>query len=63
MMEARDAVDEVLDELHDVRQRIWDSCDRDLDRYFAMLQDLHRELIRQGWTEAPPPPTKGESAA
>lgn len=58
MTETRNAVDEALDELHEVRQRIWDACDRDLDKYFAVLQDLHHELIRQGWKEAPPPPAR-----
>jgi hypothetical protein len=55
--------DPLLDELDEVRERIWDSCDRDLDKYFAMLQEGHRELVRQGWKEAPPPPERDKSAA
>jgi hypothetical protein len=54
MTEPRNAVDEALDELYEVRQRIWESCDCDLDTYFAMLQAYHKQLLLEGWKEAPP---------
>jgi hypothetical protein len=61
--EPRTAVDEVLDELYEVRQRIWDECDRDLDKYFARQVELMEQLRREGWKFAPPPPARDNSPA
>lgn len=63
MTRRRDAVDDALDELYEVRRRIWDACDRDLDKYFAVLQEYHQQLLRAGWREAPPREAEKRSAA
>ncbi|HLM65944.1 MAG TPA: hypothetical protein VK358_00385 [Longimicrobium sp.] len=63
MSDRRDAFDEVLDELYEVRRRIWDECDRDLDTYFARQVELMEQLRRDGWKFAPPPPVRDKSAA
>ncbi len=64
MSHHRDAVDEVLDELHDLRNEISARFDNDPRKYVAYLHDLHQQLLREGWVEAPPPPARqGKSAA
>ena len=63
MNEHRDAVDEVLEELHELREGISARFDRDPKKYLAYLQELHQQLLREGWKEAPPPPKRGKSAA
>lgn len=64
MSEPRSAVDEVLDELQEVRRQIDARFDNDPRKYGAHLRELHEQLLREGWTEAPPPPAKqGQSAA
>jgi hypothetical protein len=63
MARRRNAADDVLDEPYAVRRRIWDACDRDIDRYFAILQERHEQLVREGWREAPLRSTKGQSVA
>jgi uncharacterized protein (DUF2249 family) len=63
MNEPRDPVDEVLDELHGLRMEISARFDHDPARLIAHLQELHHEMIRQGWKEAPPPPAQDQSAA
>ncbi|HEX2081744.1 MAG TPA: hypothetical protein VHG08_28830 [Longimicrobium sp.] len=63
MTDPRNAVDEVLDELHQLRLQIDAEFDHDPDKYLAYLQELHRQLLREGWKEAPPPPKRGKSAA
>jgi hypothetical protein len=45
--------DPLLDELDEVRQRIWDECDRDPDKYFAMLMEYQEQLRREGWKFVP----------
>jgi hypothetical protein len=55
--------DPLLDELDEVRRRIWDACDRDPDKYFAMIQEHHKQLLREGWVEAPPRDAQDKSAA
>lgn len=55
--------DPLFEELDEVRQRIWDECDQDLDKYFAMLVRCHQQLLREGWVEAPPRDAPGKSAA
>jgi hypothetical protein len=49
MSRPRNSLDEVLDELYEVRQRIWDECDRDLDKYIARQVEFMEQLRRQGW--------------
>jgi hypothetical protein len=54
--EARNAVDEVLDELHELRLAIDAHFDHDPEKYLAHLRAFHEQLLREGWVEAPPPP-------
>lgn len=63
MSEPRDAVDEALDELHRLRVQISAQFDHDPAKLIAHLQELHRELVRQGWKEAPPHDAQEKSAA
>jgi hypothetical protein len=63
MNESRDAADEALDDLHRLRMQISAQFDHDPAKLIAHLQELHREMVRQGWKEAPPPPSRGKSAA
>jgi hypothetical protein len=56
MSEERNAVDDVLDELHALRLAIDAQFDHDPGKYFAHLRELHSQLLREGWVEAPPPP-------
>lgn len=55
--------DSLLDELYEVRQRIWDECNRDLDRYFARQVEFMEELRRQGWKFTQPRRLGDKSAA
>jgi hypothetical protein len=55
--------DPLLEELDEVRRRIWDECDQSEDKYFAMLMDFQEQLRRDGWKFVPPPNTRGKSAA
>jgi hypothetical protein len=58
--------DELLDELREldeIREQIWDECDRDFDKCIAMLQETRRQLLREGWVQAPPLPVRGRPAA
>ena len=63
MSEPRDTVDEVLDELHQLRQEIDARFDNDPRKYGAHLRELHERLLREGWVEASPPAKRGKSAA
>lgn len=56
MSEARNAVDEALEELHELRRAIDAQFDHDPQKYIAHLREVHEQLLREGWTEAPPPP-------
>jgi hypothetical protein len=53
MKKRRDAVDEALDELHQVRLQIAARFDDDPAKLIAHLQDYHHQLLRDGWVEAP----------
>lgn len=55
--------DPLLDELDDVRRRTWDACDRDMDKYFTMLEERQHQLLREGWKEAPARNAQDKSAA
>lgn len=63
MREPRNAVDEVLDELHEVRLAIDARFDHDVHKYIAHLNELGQQLLREGWVEAPPPPAKQDKSA
>lgn len=56
MSEERTAVDEVLDELHELRLAIDARFDHDVHKYSAHLIELGQQLLREGWVEAAPPP-------
>lgn len=56
MSEARAAVDEVLDELHELRLAMSAQFDHDPEKYIAHLREVDEQLLREGWVEAPPPP-------
>lgn len=55
MRERRNAVDEVLDELHELRREIGARFGDDPAKLVAHLQEYHRQLVREGWAEAPAP--------
>lgn len=55
--------DPLLDELDEVRWRIWEACDEDEDKYFAMLLEGQEQLRREGWKFVPPRDAKDKSAA
>lgn len=58
------AADDLIEEVREVRRRLWERFDNDPDRYIAYLRELSSQLIREGWTEAPPrEPQQGTSAA
>jgi hypothetical protein len=54
MRKARNVVDEALDELHEVRLQIAARFDDDPAKLIAHLQEYHRQLLLEGWVEAPP---------
>lgn len=58
------AADDVVEEVRQVRRRLWERFDNDPHKYTAYLRELSAQLIREGWVEAPPPPPRqGKSAA
>lgn len=57
------AADDVVEETREARRRLWARFDDDPEKYMAYMQELHQELLRKGWKEAPPPPKRGKSAA
>jgi hypothetical protein len=63
MSEPRTAVDPLLDELDEVRQRIWDECGRDEDTYVATLMEFQEQMRRDGWKFAPPADAEDEPVA
>lgn len=63
MTEHRNPVDEVLDELHELREALDDEFDHDPDKFFAHLREFEEQLLREGWVEAPPRPKQDKSAA
>jgi hypothetical protein len=56
MSEARNDVDEVLDELHQLRVALDERFGHDPEKYFAFIREHERQLLREGWVQAPPPP-------
>ena len=63
MSKPRNAVDEVLDELHDLRLAIDAHFDHDVDKYVAHINELGQQMLREGWVEAPPASKQNKSAA
>ena len=58
------AADDLIEEVREVRRRLWERFDNDPAKYSAYLRELSAQLIREGWTEAPPrEPEQGKSAA
>lgn len=56
MTESRNDVDEVLDELHQLRVALDERFGHDPEKYFAYIREYERQLLREGWVQAPPPP-------
>lgn len=56
MSESLSAVDEVLDELHELRLAIDAEFDHDPKKFLAYVREGEQQLLREGWVEAPPPP-------
>lgn len=54
--------DPLLEELDEVRRRIWEECGEDEDQYFAMLIEGQEQLRRAGWKFAAPREAAGKSA-
>lgn len=61
-MSERNAVDEALDELHELRLAIDAEFDHDVEKYCAYLSDLGQQMLREGWVAAPPRPRQDKSA-
>jgi hypothetical protein len=58
------AADDAVEEVREVRRRLWERFDNDPKKYMAYMRELHEQLLREGWTEAPPrKPEQGKSAA
>lgn len=55
--------DPLLEELDEVRRRIWEACGEDEDQYFAMLIEGQEQLRREGWKFAEPREPAEKSAA
>lgn len=56
MTNARNAVDETLDELHELRLAADAEFNHDPRKFLAHLREAHEQFLRKGWVEAPPPP-------
>lgn len=56
MSESLSAVDEVLDELHELRLAIDAQFDNDPKKFLAYVREGEQQLLREGWVAAPPPP-------
>lgn len=54
MSERLSPVDEAIEEIREVRRKLWERFDNDPVRFCAYLRESHAELVRQGWPEAPP---------
>jgi hypothetical protein len=61
--EPGNAVDEVLDKLHELRLALDAHFGRDADKFFSHLREFEEQLLREGWVEAPPRSKRDESAA
>jgi hypothetical protein len=57
------AADDVIEEVREVRRRLWERFDNDPEKYIAYLRELSTQLVREGWTEAPPPPPREDKSA
>lgn len=58
------AADDAVEEVREVRRRLWERFDNDPEKYIAYLRELSEQLIREGWVEAPPRcKEQGKSAA
>jgi hypothetical protein len=63
MTMSQDESDPLLEELDEVRRRIWEECGEDQDRYVATLLEGQEALRRQGWKFAAARDSQGKSAA
>ena len=63
MSEQPSPVDEAIEEIREVRRRLWQRFDNDPVRFCAYLRESHAELVKQGWPEAPPRADRSSSDA
>jgi hypothetical protein len=56
MSAPRNAVDAVLDELHELRLTLDAQFDHDPEKFLAYVREGEQQLLREGWVEAPPSP-------
>lgn len=56
MSESRNDVDAVLDELRQLRVALDERFGHDPEKFFAHMREYERQLLREGWVQAPPPP-------
>jgi hypothetical protein len=57
------AADDAVEEVREVRRQLWERFDNDPKKYMAYMRELHEQLLRDGWVEAPREPRQGKSAA
>ncbi|HEU0302291.1 MAG TPA: hypothetical protein VFR37_22730 [Longimicrobium sp.] len=43
------AADDVVEETWEVRRRLWARFGNDPHKYAAYIQELHQQLVREGW--------------
>lgn len=55
MSDPQNAVDEALDELHELRLATDTRFDHNPRKYLAHLRQVHEQFLHEGWVEAPPP--------
>lgn len=56
--------DDGIEEVREVRRRLWEQFDNDPGKYVAHLQEFHDQLVRDGVIKAPSPAWKrGNPAA
>lgn len=63
MSESRNDVDQVLDELHRIREALDERFGHDPEKYFEFLREYEQQLLREGWVEQPPRSRQDKSAA
>lgn len=46
------AADDAVEEVREVRRRLWERFDNDPRKYMACLRELREQLVRDGWKES-----------
>lgn len=55
MSESRNEVDDVLEELHQIRVGLDERSGHDPEKFFALLHEYEQQLLREGRVQVPPP--------